>query len=172
MISFHLSVKTFITAFQKWRGKDYPGMKSNGGATFKFQRSSMSGTWTFCANTRTRSALTNTIWDSPKILSIKSTWRRRIRFIENNSKFQKPITNSLNRHWMNGWNWGLLRDQIHSITHPFSAFQRNKAKDFASCKTSGNWTRTPTSTNTPWRRSPNASATSGERIRPFSQPWT
>jgi hypothetical protein len=31
-----------------------------------------------------------------------------------------------------------LKDQIHSITHPFSAFQRNKAKDFGLCKISEN----------------------------------
>ncbi len=64
---------------------------------------------------------------------------------------------------------GLLRDQTHSITHPFSVFQRNKAKGSGSFKTSGSSTRTPTLTNTPWRRSPNASATSGEMILPH---WT
>ncbi len=41
-------------------------------------------------------------WDSPKILSIKSTSKRRIRSTGNNSKSRKPITSSSSKHWMNG----------------------------------------------------------------------
>jgi hypothetical protein len=108
------------------------------------KRNFMIATWIPCANTRMLSASTSTTWGSLRISSTKYTSNFRIRSTGNNSKFLRPTTNSLSKHWRNDSNWGLLRDQTHSITHPFSAFQRNKAKDFALYRISGSSTRTPT----------------------------
>jgi hypothetical protein len=57
--------------FPKVKRKDYPGKKSNDDVIGKYQRSSRSGTWTFCANTRMLSALTDTIWAWPRISSTR-----------------------------------------------------------------------------------------------------
>ncbi len=143
MISSLLFAKTSTTAFLKWRGKDCPEKKSDGDATSKFQRNFMNATWIYCANTRTLSASTSKTWGSQRISSTKFTSKRRILSTVNNSKFQRTTTNSLNKHWTNGWNWGLLRDQTHFITHPFSVFQRNWAKDFALCRICGSLPELP-----------------------------
>jgi hypothetical protein len=44
-------------------------------------------------------------------------------------------TDSMNKHRINGWNLELSRGLTHSITNPFSVFQRNKANDSGSFKT-------------------------------------
>ncbi len=56
--------------------------------------------------------------------------KTQIQFTGSSSKSRRHTSNSSNISWMNGWNWGSLRELIHYITHPFSAFQRNKAKDY------------------------------------------
>jgi len=52
-------VKTFITSFQRWRGKDYPGKKSSDDAICKYQTNSKNDIWTYCASTRTPLASIN-----------------------------------------------------------------------------------------------------------------
>ncbi len=58
--------------------------------------------WISCANTRTLLASTSTTWGSPRISSTKYTSGCRIQSTRINSKFRRPTTNSLNKHWTNG----------------------------------------------------------------------
>ncbi len=72
--------------------------------------------------------LTNTTWGWPRISSTKSTSKHRIQYTGSSSKSRKLITNLLSKCWMNGWNWVSLRGQIHTITHPFSAFLKKQGQ--------------------------------------------
>jgi hypothetical protein len=62
-------------------------------------------------------------------------------------------------YWTNsGWmaKTGINKRSDSLYNSPIFAYLINQAKVFESSKTSGNWTRIPTSTNTPWKKSLNA----------------
>ncbi len=138
-ISSPVYAKTHTTAFWKWRGRDYPDKTFRNNAIYKCQRNSRmwnSNMWTFSTSIKMHSALTNITWARPRTSRTKFPSNHRTQSIRINSRSLKHTTNLSNNLWMNGWNWELSSG--HSITHPFTAFQRNKAKESASFKTSEN----------------------------------
>jgi hypothetical protein len=60
MISFHPYAKISTTTSLKGRGRNFQEMRSSNDATYKFQTNLRTDIWTFFANIRMPSALTNT----------------------------------------------------------------------------------------------------------------
>jgi hypothetical protein len=57
MISFHQYVRTFTITFQKWSGREFPGMTSRNNITYMFWTNSEKDSLTTCTSIRTLLAL-------------------------------------------------------------------------------------------------------------------
>ncbi len=162
-------VSKFTNDYQRLRREHGPGKKSKIDATLELRNLIGANILTYWSSIKQPSAYKNTTWGWQKTSRTEYISRTINQFPGNNSTCQKHTPSSSNRAWMNGSNYEWFDSQTQVTIHPYSAYQKNKAKDSGSFRTSGYSTSTPTSTSTPWRRSANVSGTSAGPACPFSQ---